>query len=259
MAQKNDCRCFKLRGKLYTREYYCPEDADDKNPNPWVYVGNSENFSITPNTTTETVPDYTTCAGGTLCKNTTLDSVDVSFTTTCHSKKNLSLAFLGQDALQLATAIVDECHVLPTPLEDPCVIIPNECVDPDVPITVSVGGTALVEGTDFFVENGVITIEKSGAFAAGDEVLLGYSTKESFCIEGLLEASKDVELKFVGKNCDDNQPVIANIYRACLTASDEFTFLSDTFNRITFTGTLLQDPSKKGDGVSKYFKVVGVE
>jgi len=258
MAQKDICKCYKVRGRIMIRDYYCPVDADDKNTNPWYFIGNSENFSITPNTTTETVPDYTTCAGGTLCKNTQLESIDLSFTTTCHSQKNLSLAFLGEASTSLAGAVADEVHCLPDPLVDPCYIIPEECPDFDQTLTMTVGGAAAVEGTDYIVENGIIQIIKTGQYQPGDEVLLTYTKKETFCVQGLLSASKDVEIKLVGYNCDDGEPVQTNVHRVCLTASDEFAFISDTFNRITFTGTLLQDPSKKGDGTSKYFKVTGV-
>lgn len=260
MAQKNDCRCFKLRGKLYYRDYYCPESAGDLNTDPWTYLGNSENFSITPNVNTETVPDYTNCAGGTLCKNTQIETIDISFTTTCHSVENLALAFNGESAVVPEGPITGEEHYIADPFTEPCIIIPNECPDFSKPFTVEANGNPLTEGTHFYIEDNVIFLDKDnvgGAYNAGDSVRLDYIAKEQFCIEGLLSASKDLEFRFIGKNCDDGKPIDINIYRACITASDEFTFISDTFNRITFNGVLLQDSSKKGDGASKYYKVAG--
>ena len=259
MATSQNC-CYLGRGKLYVRPYVCLDDETPVNPNSWEYIGNSEEFSVTPNTNEIEKKDYTSCVGGTDCSFTEIESVDVNIVSCCFNDANLARAFLGSGATAAVETIVGELHIATVVPGEDTYILANGNIDTAIPpvVTNATSGAVLVEGTDYVIGEGgeIIILAASTAVATGDEITLDYTTVESYCVQGLLESTNEVEIRFQGFNCENGEAFNTHVYRARLTASEQFDFINvDDFGRITFSGKLLKDPQIQGAGLSQYLKL----
>lgn len=259
MALKNNC-CHLGRGRISIRPFHCPTQEEPVSPYSWSYVGNTESFSVTPTTNEIEKPDYTSCVGGTECSYTELTALDIALTTCCYSRDNLVRAFSGTGVAIPVETIVGEPHFATVIPGQDTILIPGKCMDPAIPVVVTnvTTATPLVLDVDYVIGEGgeILILDGSANVTDGDELTLDYTTLEAFCIEGFLEATTEVEIRFQGYNCENGQKFNAHLYRAKLFSSGTFEFINgDDFGTIEFTGKLLKDPSKTGAGLSQYLKV----
>lgn len=259
MATSQNC-CYLGRGKLYVRPYICLDEETPVNPNSWEYIGNSEEFSVTPNTNEIEKKDYTSCVGGTDCSFTEIESVDVNIVSCCFNDANLARAFLGAGAVVPPETIVGEPHIASVVAGTDTILLAMKSIDKAIPPVVTNATTAavLVLDTDYVIGEGceIIILAGSTAVSDGDEITLDYTTLESYCVQGLLESTSEVEIRFQGFNCENGEAFNSHFYRARLTASEQFDFINtDDFGRITFSGKLLKDPQIQGAGLSQYLKL----
>lgn len=102
---------------------------------------------------------------------------------------------------------------------------------------------------------GVLVLPDAANIVPTDKLWVSYSYGDYAAIEALTTKSVELELIFGGMNeADSGKPVVVNIWRASQGVTQALTLLNTGFNGLNVQGTVLQDPSKTGAGISKYYK-----
>lgn len=102
---------------------------------------------------------------------------------------------------------------------------------------------------------GVVVLSDAANIVPTDKLWVSYSYGDYAAIEALTTKSVELELIFGGMNeADSGKPVVVNIWRASQGVTQALTLLNTGFNGLNVQGTVLQDPTKTGAGISKYYK-----
>jgi hypothetical protein len=219
---------------------------------PMLHIGNVSvlNFGVTEDVKEQR--DYTVVGGGTVAEARRISAVECGMTLHDLDKDNLARAFFGT-ASELATeAVTGEVQLgyvggfTPT----------NKPIDTSVAVTVAMGATTFVLGTDFEVSSGGITILADGDIEDGDALEIGYTTLDHQTMEAITTFAKEYELYFEGLNeAKSGRAVNVAAHRIKFGATQVLDLINEDFASFEVKGKLLRDNSKKGVGVSKYFKV----
>ena len=149
----------------------------------------------------------------------------------------------------------------------------------DEPLVVTLGGlmrlkhlspTALTlkKGADVataapFVSTTAYEVRAEGVFVhldttelqEGDKLWASYTYGEYAEIEALTAKAAELELTFGGMNeADSGNPVLVEIWRASQGITKKLALLGKGFGALDVEGSVLQDPTRTGQGISKYYK-----
>ncbi|WP_423458033.1 hypothetical protein [Ottowia sp. VDI28] len=110
---------------------------------------------------------------------------------------------------------------------------------------------------------GVFILENAPDFpdaddeANGASVTLDYEYDSYAVIEALVTKAQELELTFEGLNeADDGKPSIVDVWRASQGVAASIPLLGDgKFVNFPVTGAILEDDTKTGEGISKYYRV----
>jgi hypothetical protein len=123
-------------------------------------------------------------------------------------------------------------------------------------LTVKVGGTTLVEGSDYTRRRGGIVTLAGGSIDEGDEVVFSYSKLSGQRIQALLYSALDRELVFDGQNERTLNPWKARFYNVSWAPADSFELIGDDFATFTITGEVLRDATRTGPGESQFYELL---
>ncbi|WP_315127203.1 hypothetical protein [Comamonas antarctica] len=108
--------------------------------------------------------------------------------------------------------------------------------------TAAIGGTTLVEGTDYRLNRplGWFMALAGGALDVGDHVFVtgAYAGATGTVVKGSTRTEVRAEIVFDGINQADGTQCTATIWEAVLAPDSEFDFLADEFGLVNLTGTL---------------------
>jgi hypothetical protein len=217
-----------------------------------LHIGNVSALDLGVTTDTKEQKDYTAVGGGTVAEVHRISAIELSMTLHDLDKGNISRAFLGTGSSVVAGTVANEPIVafaggfIPT----------AKPIDTTENVIVVNGATTYVLGTDYTVSAGGITIVAGGAITDGTTLEVTYTTIDHDNVEAITENAKEYELYFEGMNeAKDGRSVNVHIYRTKLSPTDKLSLINDDFASFTVKSKLLRDNSKKGAGISKYFKV----
>ena len=116
--------------------------------------------------------------------------------------------------------------------------------------------TAFTTTSDFEVRpEGLFVYPEATALQEGDKLWASYTYGEYAEIEALTAKAAELELVFGGLNeADSGNPVLVEIWRASQGIAKALALLAKGFGALDVEGSVLQDPRRTGQGVSKYYK-----
>lgn len=102
---------------------------------------------------------------------------------------------------------------------------------------------------------GVYILPDAADIAAADKLWVSYGYGDYAVIEALTQKSVELELLFGGMNeAESGKPHVVNLWRCSQGVTQQLSLLNTGFNGLTVNGTILEDPTKTGSGVSKYYR-----
>ena len=88
-----------------------------------------------------------------------------------------------------------------------------------------------------------------------DKLWVSYSYGDYALVEALTTKSVELELLFAGLNeAESGKPVQINVWRLSQGVTKQLALLKKGFNSLDVEGTVLQDHTKTGVGISKYYR-----
>lgn len=120
--------------------------------------------------------------------------------------------------------------------------------------------TPFTTTSDFEVRpEGVFVFPEAAELEDGDKLWASYTYGEYAEIEALTAKAAELELVFGGLNeADSGNPVLVEIWRASQGITKALALLAKGFGALDVEGSVLQDPSRTGQNISKYYKTTMV-
>lgn len=117
------------------------------------------------------------------------------------------------------------------------------------------GKTTLVAGTDYEVRGGGVYVLGSPTIA-GEVWTVGYTKAATDVVQAITGSGKEYEMLFDGLNeARSGKRTRITAYRVKPGALQNFGLIGEDYAALEVSGEILQDSSKTGAGISKYFKV----
>lgn len=117
------------------------------------------------------------------------------------------------------------------------------------------GKTALVSGTDYEIR-GAGVYAFSDSTIAGETWTAGYTKAATDVVQALVTSGKEYELVFDGLNeARSGKKTRITAFRVKPGALAQLALIGEDYAGAEVSGEVLQDSTKVGDGISKYFKL----
>lgn len=235
-------------GQVYARPY-----GSAVLPTP---VGNVLELALNHTEDVQRQQDMTKQGGGTHAEVRRVTDVQVAMRLADLNVVNLARAALGTVSGIASGTVVDEpfdVSALGTLL--PLLHIGATAVVVKKGAT-AVAATAVAATGNYEVRgSGVVLLSDAPDIAPADKLWVSYSYGDYAAIEALTTKAVELELIFDGLNeADSGKPVSLNIWRASQGVTQAMTLLNTGFNGLNVAGTVLQDPTKQGSGISQYYR-----
>jgi len=134
-------------------------------------------------------------------------------------------------------------HIAPT------AVVVKKGADEASAVPVDMAGNYEVKAEGIVLQSGATDI------AAADKLWVSYTYGAYAVIEALTTKAPELQFMFGGLNeADSGNPVVIDIWRASQGITKQLTMLGKGFNALDIEGTLMQDPTKTGSGISKYYR-----
>jgi hypothetical protein len=223
-------------------------------------IGNCSQLEMGVETNSVTQPDYTSVGGGNANEIARVASVSLNMTMLDFRPDNLVIALRGTNSEITGTTVTDERH---TAYAGGLVSLDSQ-PDHDVAVTVTVdpdgSSSVAVEGTDYSVTNAGILILDTGSIIDGDVIGVDYTKDGADVIQALTNSGDEYELIFDGLNeAETGKSVTVKVYRVKFSPAAALGFIGEDFGELALEGSVLNDASKVGAGVSQYFQIALVK
>ena len=117
------------------------------------------------------------------------------------------------------------------------------------------GAVVPMAGNYLVMPEGLRVLDNATNIIAGDTLSVSYSYGAYAAIEALTTKAPELELLFGGLNeADSGNPVVVNVWRASQGVTKALSLINKGFGALDVEGTVLQDPTKTGAGISKYYR-----
>ncbi len=196
--------------------------------------------------------DSESAGGGVVQVVSRISAITASIQALSLSPANLALALRGLINHNVGGAVSEEPHKA-----RPGAFVPfDKTPDFTKAVTVKIGATPLVEGTDYQYKNAGILILAAGSVNATTDITVTYTSQDSFDIEGLNSASKEYRVVFDGLNeADSGKPVTVRMHRVKFNPTQALALISDEFATLPLSYDLLKDETVTGTGESQFVKI----
>lgn len=234
-------------GQLYARAY-----GSTALPTP---VGNCLALGLEHTENVQTQEDFTRLGGGTHAEVRRVTAVALNAQLADLNVVNLARAALGTvesidggtetDEPHNATrgGLVALKHIAPT------AVTVKKGADAASATAVPMAGNYEVRG------EGIFLLPEAADIADTDKLWVSYTYGAYAAIEALTTKAVELELIFGGMNeAESGKPVVVEIFRASQGVTQALTLIGNGFNTLQVTGNVLMDPTKTGDGVSRYYR-----
>lgn len=116
-------------------------------------------------------------------------------------------------------------------------------------VIIPAAGNYIVRG------EGILLNTNAAAIEDGDQLRVSYSYGDYAVIEALTTKPPELELVFGGMNeAASGLPHVVNIWRCSQGIAKQLALISKSFGAIDVEGSVMQDPNKEGEGISKYYR-----
>lgn len=233
-------------GQVYARPY-----GSTMLPVP---IGNVLELKLEHTEDVQTQEDMTALGGGTHSEVRRIKSVNLSAKLADLNMTNLARAVLGTVEDVAGGDIVDEPHI--------CTLgglIRLANIGPSA-VTLKKGATSVgatvIPAVNYEVRPEGIFIKADAAGVANEEQLwTSYSFGDYAIIEALTTKAPELELTFGGLNeADGGKPTVVDIYRVSQGVTKSLALIDKSFGALDVSGSVLQDMTKTGAGISRYYK-----
>lgn len=217
-------------------------------------IGNCSNLEVSFEEESKELRDFTSAGGGNANILTSISSFSGNLVMHDYSAANLALALRGNVQAVSAATVTDEPH---SSNGDDGEFIPFDFIrDTTQNLTVvTTADAALVEGTDYTVENNGILVIGTGAIDATG-VKFTYEKDISEVMQALTSAGLEYELIFNGLNeAQSGKAVAIRFHRLKFSPAQGLSFIGDEFGEISTDFEVLSDNSITGVGISKFMQV----
>jgi len=239
-------RSYIGKGPVYIR--------DRANAGGFFFLGNTSVLNVSFEEEKKELKDFTSAGGGNANVLQSITGFTGSVTVHDYTVANLALFLRGSQVGIAAGSAAEEAH----PTEGTGgEFIPLDFLR-DVAETVTVVTTAdaaLVEGTDYTIENnGIVVIAGGGIDATGIKVTYTKAIGET--MEALTASGKEFELYFNGVNeAQGGELLSARVHRIKFSPAQDLNFIGDEFGEMSADFEALSDTSITGAGISRFMKV----
>lgn len=234
-------------GQIYARPY-----GSSISPMP---IGNVLELSLEHEEDVQTQEDMTQLGGGVHAEVRRIKGIKTKMKIADLNVVNLARAVLGTAQAVDGDTVTDEPlivtvggllrlkHLGPTGLTL------KKGADP-------ASATPLTSTADYEVRpEGVFVFQNAAELQDGDKLWASYTYGDYAVIEALTAKAAELELTFGGLNeADSGNPVLVEIFRASQGVTKALALLSKGFGSLDVEGSVMQDPRRTGQGVSKYYK-----
>ena len=102
---------------------------------------------------------------------------------------------------------------------------------------------------------GLWIFDTATGLADSDTISISYDYADQVVIEHLTAKTAELCLRFGGLNeADSGKPEVVDMWRVSQGVTKQLALIKKGFGSIEIEGTLLQDPSRQGVGISKYMR-----
>ena len=235
-------------GQVYAKPY-----SSSSAPAP---IGNVLELGLEHTEDVQRQDDMTQLGGGTHAEVRRVTEVKVTMKLADLNVVNLARATLGTVAGVESGTVTDE----PFTVSGLGVLLPLAHIDPTA-VTVKKGADALsatpvdMAGNYLIKPEGIVLLDGAPGITAADKLWVSYSYGAYAAIEALTTKAPELQLIFGGLNeADSGKPVIVDIWRCSQGVTQALTLINSGFGSLDVEGTVLQDPTKTGAGISKYYR-----
>lgn len=247
MANSARSRSFLGKGTIYAREI----GAGDKG---LITLGNCSELSLAFNEDKKEQSDYEVAGGGLADSVTRISSVTASVTALSLSPRNVGLALRAVINYRASEVVAAESHTA----HELAFIALNKLYDASKVVTVTNVGasTTYVVDVDYALKNGGIIVVEGGNIADGSDILVSYTTLNSWDIEGLAASGQEYEIVFDGLNeADSGKAAMVTMHRVKFNPTSALGLITDDYGSLPMTFDVLKDTTKTGSNESQYIKL----
>lgn len=230
-----------LVGQVYARAYGSAA--------PRLPVGNVLQLDLSHTEDVQRQPDMTKGGGGTYAQTRRISEVTVAMQIADWNPLNFTRSVFGTAEEVAAGAVVDESHV--------AYLGGLIRLSKPAPSLVTVKkGAATIAPTNYEVRaEGIFIKADAAAVTDGDTLQVSYTSPEHVNIEALTSSAPEIELSFGGLNeAMSGRPVIVDIWRLGIGVAAQLGLIQSAMSPITVNGEVLIDPTKTGEGISRYYR-----
>ena len=214
-----------------------------------IEIGNCSKVEIQVKDKKTDLPDYTKAGGGKYAQVVRIDSAMITLNVHDLTDRNIRMGILGSDAIVPNGNVTDEvvrCYK--------GALAPVMHLSPVVTSVKSIDGlTTYAVDTDYQAHAGGLLIPSDSTIPDATDVKVSYTFAGYSKVEAMTNASIILQMRFVGANEADGTPVMVDIHRAQMSATKALSLVSDKFAELALDAEILSDPTKTGNGISKYF------
>ena len=102
---------------------------------------------------------------------------------------------------------------------------------------------------------GAVLLDGAPGITQNDKLWISYEYGAYAALEALTTQAPQLQLLFEGLNeADSGKPMVVDLWRCSQGVTKQLSLLGKTFNALDIEGTLVSDPTKTGQGISRYFR-----
>ena len=196
--------------------------------------------------------DYSRPGGGTRAQVNRISSVGLKATLQDLNPVNLARVVFGTNTSVTTGAIVDEAQVAYLGG-----LIPLAHLNP-TSVTLKVGASVISAAGNYEVRpEGIFVLDDAADIEDADDVTVSYTHGAYDLIQALVQTAPILEMRYAGVNeAMSGDPCVVDIFRVKMGATKGWGLINDDFATLEVEGEVLLDPTKTGEGISKFFRAL---
>ncbi len=217
---------------------------------PLIPIGNVLDMQVEYKEDVQKQEDMTKLGGGTHAEIRRVTDVGFKATLADLNVTNLARAILGTVDPQNAGQVTDKEY---TVKKGALIALPHVSVSS---LVVKKSGQPVAAAGNYELRpEGLWIFDTATGLADSDAISISYDYADQVVIEHLTAKTAELCLRFGGLNeADSGKPEVVDMWRVSQGVTKQLALIKKGFGSIEIEGTLLQDPSRQGVGISKYMR-----
>lgn len=217
---------------------------------PLAPIGNVLGLTVTHDEEVRKQQDFSRLGGGTHAQVRRVNSASVAINMADLNLVNFARSVLGTASEVPGSNVVDEPRKA---FKGGLIRLTH--LDPSAVVLKKAAATIPAAGNYEVRKEGIYILPET-TLTDADDVLISYAHSTTATIEALTSANPELVISFGGLNeANSGKPVVVDLYRVGQGVAKTLALLSGNFMGLEVEGELLMDPTKSGDGISRYYRV----